>query len=75
MTRPVGIGWVLAALLLHGTAARGDYPVLVTAKTRANPTALAELEKPGKVVFSAWIRSQDFNDLARAHLSYGLFRL
>ena len=30
---------------------RESYPVLVTAQTRANPQALSDLEKPGKVIF------------------------
>lgn len=35
------------------------YPVLVTAKTRADAKALAELEKPGAVIFSDGFESDD----------------
>ena len=53
--------WLLACPPAHGqrkapargqTAEAGPYPVLVTAQTRADRKALAELERPGKVIFS-----------------------
>ncbi len=49
-------GWLLCCQAAY---AQGGYPVLVTAKTRADRRATEELEKPGKVVFSDGFESPD----------------
>jgi len=41
-----------AAMPLPGSAEDRPYPFLVTDKTRADPAALAALQKPGKVLFT-----------------------
>jgi len=44
----------------RGQAAEGEsYPVLVTGRTRADRKALAELERPGRVIFSDGFESPD----------------
>jgi len=58
-------GWAAAAALLGGitlarVGAQADfYPRLVTAETRADPEALAALERPGKVLFSDGFESAE----------------
>jgi hypothetical protein len=56
----------LAAGLLCGSGAYGQrrseaetYPVLVTAETRRDPAALAQLERPGKIIFSDGFESPE----------------
>ena len=47
--------------LVDGSAAAQSaaYPTLVTTETRANPEALAALERPGKVIFSDGVESPE----------------
>jgi len=61
MMRDMRIGLGVGAWLLcsYAISAEADYPVLVTAKTRADRRAMEELEKPGKVVFSDGFESPD----------------
>lgn len=46
-----GWWWLVAAAWVAAAPASEPYPRLVTAETRANPAALAALQKPGTVIF------------------------
>ncbi|MBI3944629.1 MAG: hypothetical protein HY321_01800 [Armatimonadetes bacterium] len=50
--------WLLAAPAVKGEEAR-PYPVRVTAQTRADPGALAALQKPGKLLFADGFESPE----------------